>query len=52
MSRLSVTNLFRSTLPVWGATIVAVTRLVLVPVSIHAPCVGSDECGGMDVYSL
>ena len=37
-----VTNVFQSTLPVWGATPADVINLVRSAISIHAPRVGSD----------
>ena len=37
--------LFQSTLPVWGATSVLRLYSLVGPISIHAPRVGSDECG-------
>ena len=35
-------QLFQSTLPVWGATVRKIVDALIIPVSIHAPRVGSD----------
>ena len=34
---------FQSTLPVWGATVIAATPVIPREISIHAPRVGSDS---------
>ena len=39
--------LFQSTLPVWGATLLAFQAALLRCISIHAPRVGSDNMGGI-----
>ncbi len=43
---------FQSTLPVWGATIITITNMIMLIVSIHAPRVGSDKQYRVPLFKL
>ena len=43
-SLMYISEVFQSTLPAWGATLGRIQRPRIIPISIHAPRVGSDPC--------
>ena len=43
LGRVVELRAFQSTRPVWGATDIKCARLMVLPISIHAPRVGRDD---------